>query len=1034
MALDSFFTSEMEGGLVSTSKVEKLVSLIQQHKVPSCDDDLCRKWITIAKTLANTESVDCLKLFVQLGGAKSLDRWLEEALKGAISSSEEVLEELIIAVLDALSKLPLEEAKLKACGLKKNILCSLAHKNFDIQDRAKNLSAGWESITNVDADRLKNKATVPLGCEHEFVKSSCENSEHLDCVKTTTSLTKGATTEESCHTLTAQFSIISAAPRKERRCDTHGLKTENLVCATDCLTSTSLDAQRSCPVDIPLVGSSVPSNMPENSCTEEVAFKIASSGNITGLDHDKVSESEGNKLIDDNCSESWKNRLENDPLHSPLGTSEKEQGDSSLCISKTVVSSSCPTETTYPSHSAEKRDINAEGKESICTLSINDPDMEHKHDEPQSAKLTEDSPDYWKRIMRQKPEKQIDAFLSSNLMIQNLDIVRGRYGLRVSTQEVPTFREVVRIDSIVKSDINMKAVERIPVVEEKNSSSILTLERETMAEEGKTLEMDLAYGVVDALEVARQVAKEVEEEVGIYREASCSSSSKMDMHGETIHPSTADSADIKKRSKVEREEPCDEYISFKIPHSYREVDLEMAAGNEQSCSEGEETPREVRGTTPENEDRIHDRESSQLTTIPQDSSINEKFHLGFDLNEDIEMEEGDCPEQSPGASACSFRGKILSTPIPVVAASKGPVTGSASRLHFEGELGWRGTAATSAFRPAPSRWIPDKANTCSNENYFMKNSDLFSAIDLNVADGGDSAPMNLFSHRNGRLGNHGQISLSLPSDGSSMEVNSKRAERLNLDLNHCGEIDESCQDLLLEKKSGYRMEQQQNESLIISSAPLRVRARNFDLNDPSFSDASHEAEFKRSSKLAKLEDSVVSIMGSRKESPNHFDSCSQRHEYAIEHKQLLNDMQPYLVGAVPYISQMGKVVPVQPTLAFATQPAFPYSEMGLSLSVPPSSTNHSIGAVPCMLDARGTINVSQILGPRTFAAFPRPFFMGVVAGMQGMDTYPSRLRKRGGVRDRLFPGGGQAVEDHPRPFQVYVAGSSVKQKEPDCGW
>ncbi|KAF3784715.1 hypothetical protein EJ110_NYTH21516 [Nymphaea thermarum] len=1061
MALESLFTSiELEGGLVSTSKVEKLISLIQHDKASSCDDDLCRNWITIAKTLAITKSIDCLKLFIQLGGPKSLDRWLQEAQKDAISCSKKLVEELIIAVLDALKKLSLEKEELKACGIKKTIACFLAHENFEIQDRAKNLSAGWGNITNMNADQQeKNKGAVPLGCEYKFVNSLGENAEHLDCIKTTNSLTtEGATAEESRNTLTVQDAATNAVPHNEQRCGTHGLKTESSVCTTDCLTSITVDAQSSGPSDIPLVESSVPSNMPQKISVEEVISNIGSSANITGLGHDKISESEGNKLIDEHCSESEKSHFENDPLNLPLETSKKEQGDSSLPMSKTVISSSCPTDTIYSSHSAEKCDTNAEGKERISTLSMDYSDNEQKHNESQSAKLTEDSPDYWKRIMQQKPEKQNKVFLSSTPVMQNVDICHGKDGLRVSTEEVLTFREHVRKDSVVKSDINIKAVERVSAVEEK-TSSILTLERENMEErDGKTLEMDLAYGVVDALEVARQVAKEVEEEVGIYREASCSSSSKMDMHGETIHPSTADSADIKRRSEVEREESCNECASLKSSHSSMEVDLEMASENEQSCSEGEEAPQEASGTMPEDDDQIHDQESLQLTTVPQES-IHEKIHLGFDLNEDVQMEEGNCPEQSPGATACSFHVSTLPTPIAVVAASKGPVTGSASRLHFEGELGWRGTAATSAFRPAPSRRTPDNGNTCSIEenNYILKQSDLCSGIDLNVADGGDSVPMNFFADRNGRLDKHGQISLSLPSDDSSMEVSSKRAERLNLDLNHSGEVDESCQDLLSDRRSGYKMEQQQNESLITSAAPFRVPARNFDLNNPSFSDASHEPDFRKPSKMAKLDDSVVSIMGSRirpgtnhLQAPNHIASGSQRHEYAVEHKQLLNEMQPYLVGAVPYISQMGKVVPVQPTLAFATQPAFPYSGMGLSLAMPPSSTSHSIGAVPCMLDARGTTNMPQMLGPGTFAAFPRPFFMGVVTGMQETDTNPSRpsldlnatgstsldadSREGGGVRNRFFPGGGPVVEDQPRPFQVSVAGTSVKHKEPDCGW
>ena len=62
----------------------------------------------------------------------------------------------------------------------------------------------------------------------------------------------------------------------------------------------------------------------------------------------------------------------------------------------------------------------------------------------------------------------------------------------------------------------------------------------------------------------------------------------------------------------------------------------------------------------------------------------------------------------------------MSTPIPVVSASRpAPTPGlTGAPLQFEGTLGWKGSAATSAFRPASPRKNCDNDRNLSVDMNF----------------------------------------------------------------------------------------------------------------------------------------------------------------------------------------------------------------------------------------------------------------------------------------------------------------------------
>jgi len=105
------------------------------------------------------------------------------------------------------------------------------------------------------------------------------------------------------------------------------------------------------------------------------------------------------------------------------------------------------------------------------------------------------------------------------------------------------------------------------------------------------------------------------------------------------------------------------------------------------------------------------------TTVPPakyDGSNDSTERPAFDLNESIELDEAviSTPTSSLSVILCTSASVPLTVsstglamPIAVVARSKGPFIPPVNPVQSIGELGWKGSAATSAFRPAEPREI-----------------------------------------------------------------------------------------------------------------------------------------------------------------------------------------------------------------------------------------------------------------------------------------------------------------------------------------
>ncbi|CAN6288704.1 unnamed protein product [Urochloa humidicola] len=145
-----------KGGLPDAEAVEKLVHLMQLDQTEQRIDLAGR--IMLADVIAATENADCLGRFVQSRGLPVVDSWLQEAHKGksgdGTKEADKPIDDLLLSLLRALAKLPINLSALQSCSIGKSVNHLRAHKNVEIQKKAKCLVENWKK--RVDAEMKSN--------------------------------------------------------------------------------------------------------------------------------------------------------------------------------------------------------------------------------------------------------------------------------------------------------------------------------------------------------------------------------------------------------------------------------------------------------------------------------------------------------------------------------------------------------------------------------------------------------------------------------------------------------------------------------------------------------------------------------------------------------------------------------------------------------------------------------------------------------------------------------------------------------------
>jgi hypothetical protein len=148
---------DKDGGLLNVGVIERLVQLMPNDP----QDDVVSKVAIVlacrsmlAGVIAATENAECLNQFVHLGGLRWLDDWLQEPHKGKVGEGVEGggspkecdkgVEDLLLALLQALDGLPVDLKALKMCSVGKSVNHLQSHKNPEIQKKARKLVDVWK--------------------------------------------------------------------------------------------------------------------------------------------------------------------------------------------------------------------------------------------------------------------------------------------------------------------------------------------------------------------------------------------------------------------------------------------------------------------------------------------------------------------------------------------------------------------------------------------------------------------------------------------------------------------------------------------------------------------------------------------------------------------------------------------------------------------------------------------------------------------------------------------------------------------------
>ncbi|MQL78211.1 hypothetical protein Taro_010631 [Colocasia esculenta] len=473
--------------------------------------------------------------------------------------------------------------------------------------------------------------------------------------------------------------------------------------------------------------------------------------------------------------------------------------------------------------------------------------------------------------------------------------------------------------------------------------------------------------------------------------------------------------------------------------------------------------------------------SAVISPVP-DTSRN----CDFDLNEGLCVDEGNPVEpvtpsvlgRSSSVHLPPFSlspvSTVSSVPITVAAPAKGPFL-SETLLKGKGEPGWKGSAATSAFRPAEPRKVQEMplgmSDAPSSETTSSKQCRPVLDIDLNVADERVAEEIAVQSSSQERHSGSRGISNCDPPIRSSVG--------LDLDLN---QVDDSTDNGQVPGNASRRLE--------VPLLPVRSASgtgganvlRDFDLNNgPSLDEVSSEPVSQSQQTKAGSLPFIPSLRMNSNELGNLSTWFPPGNSYpAVAIPSFLPDRgdQPYPIVAGPSTQRIlssanggstfgsdlyrGSVLSSSPAMAFTPAAPFPYAGFPFGSSFPLASTSFSGGSMTHADSATGggpcfPAIPTPLIGSAGAASSPyvRPYVISLHEGSTSSGTESSQKWGQqnldlnagpGGVdiegrverspmasRQLSVPSSQAFAEEQVRMFQAAVS-RGLKRKDPEGGW
>ncbi|TYK31482.1 uncharacterized protein E5676_scaffold455G007980 [Cucumis melo var. makuwa] len=1015
MTLEDFFTlTEIKNGLTAPCRVEELINVMQKEKDCFVKNvsDATRHWAAVAGAIAATENKDCLDLFIQLDGLSFIQRWLKDAQKFSNDTNDSTVEESIIVLLQALEKLHITAEKSISSGILftvkglhestdhgksrfgKELSVLLDRWMQEIND--KDLLRDAENTVHFDEEKLNlvggagrsspsgasvsrelssdgRQTAEPIG--DKILSSGSPDALHPDKIED--SKVQSPRNELSSHSISGNSVVKDRSP---------DLTTNSAV-----MLAPSEDVLKKDETSLCSVGGGAPVSV---GCSFPAAREGSDNEQLAGLKKCNESpelENQANK-IDGSSGRSCVTEKSDNSSHSPM----QDPGTVLEGFDAAIGEESAK-------EAPAQQDNDGLDDAGACQRSSS-LDSEKVSTLESASGMSNKKTNYGSMPVFKPTGIDADRYRSTLRDFSMNGSLIGKH-----EERGPSFSRMEDFGGIKRDRQRRRKEDDGGMNNSVFSKPKLNPKTSSIIDNRSDMELD--YGIVDALEVARQVAQEVEREVVEYREPSCSSSSDKVSDGGIRQLGKPDTMTEKQDLPADLQEREVQSAKSHVAESYSDAE---------TCL----THPDNLDTQPEN---MNEMESSMVTEAARGADAStEKGFCEIDLNQDVFNDDA---EQI--ATPVSIPVSVISVSRP--AASSGlPLT----PLQFEGALGWRGSAATSAFRPASPRKVPDSDRTFSSggNSDSSKQRQDFLDIDLNVAETGEET-------RKQNLGS------SFPQPGEFLvESGPRRSGGLKLDLNCVGDdVEAPASDLRMDGL--FNNQNSYSASPACSSSSMQPLVRNIDLNDRPHvqGDAPDQVPGKYGQNASAYgwpnsDASVISIMGtkvevSRKDFPFHASSLPNG-----------RTVEPTGMGAT--LARTGDILGMSSAVSYHQTPFIGYNGLTPGPTISFSTMYEPGGSMPYMVDSRGAAVMPQFMGP--MSAVPPssyshpPFIMGMteaqltpngIAHSRPKFDLNSGLSDSGGLKQLLFPGHLRSVEEQLR--QPSSSGVGTKRKEPegpDGGW
>ncbi|XP_073525386.1 uncharacterized protein [Phyllobates terribilis] len=692
-----------KGGLVDSESVEKLVQLMQTDKLQKKADFSCRSMF--AGIIACTDKFDCLTQFVQLRGLVVLDDWLQEIHKGKLgdSGSDKSVEDFLLVLLRALDKLPVNLNALQTCNIGKSVNNLRSHKNLEIQKKSRGLVDTWKKrveqemnmndtkpksnqlastksgpLKYVQGDTITRSSSVPTGMQKTAVSVSLTATNHKEEKSSGSSQSHTNSQSSSDHPRN-----IVRAVKEDSKCSTAGSKNiKNIRSSKDRKSDNNGTApvaesnghSNKIIVKIPNRGQAAnTASVDDSSCKNMTSQTNDSVVNVPEVCNG-VSQSTENELNDERLVDSSMSSMNAlidscakfSEAHTPVFVSVGDD-DSGMNLLASVATGEITRSGGSSPEIAANSGVDNEDP-SKPSISNEDP----QHGDPFSknngkldsaGKSGDAGPEQIQEKVAVKKEESHDSVSYKKLIANNHSVPQDQIMDGIQCKE-----EVNNKDSMLQL-----------------SSNCADKSNPDQSQTNNTCSANTDEGLVDSTcvhEVRDQdSAKQVTETTHEFQ--TCNSN---------------------KRIKLEKTIP--------ICSDREEVSLLASVGSSKNIAS--------------TDIQVDKKECLSPTANSSSSSANASEtdrKLEFDLNEGFDMDDPKNEElstvlfPSPASALPSF--------ITVASAAKRPFVPPEDLLRNRSELGWKGSAATSAFRPAEPRKPSVKDS---------KPVRAFLDIDLNVTD------------------------------------------------------------------------------------------------------------------------------------------------------------------------------------------------------------------------------------------------------------------------------------------------------------